>query len=95
MDTLVKFIVDAVVFERMARFNPEKDWEDKTYAEFILWNAKCFEELEEDCQQDILRICKSIGRQFIRLVDEEHCCEFTACSVYFNKNKQLCIVNPR
>jgi len=95
MDTLAKFIVDHSIFERIVRFNHEKVWNDTTYAEFILWNSKCFEELEEDYQQDVLRICKSIGRQFIRLVDEEHCCEFTACSVYFNKNKQLCIVNPR
>lgn len=95
MDTLANFIVDNSTFERMISYDDKNSWNDMTYADFILWNTKCFEELETDYQDDVLRICSSIKRKFIKLVDEENCCEMTACSIYFNKNKQLCIVNPR
>jgi hypothetical protein len=95
MDTLAEFIVDDSTFERMLLYDDRNEWNNMTYAGFILWNTKCFEELEADHRQDVLRICSSIKRQFIKLVDEENCCEMSACSIYFNKNKQLCIVNPR
>ena len=94
MEDIIKLIADDDTFERMKTFNGNP-WEEITYAEFILWNINCFREFDNDEKKDILQICKLISSKRIALVDEEHCQECTASAIYFNKNKKLCIVNPR
>lgn len=95
MDTITNMLIDTYTFERIQSLTEEPVWNNMTYAQFVTWNIKCFEELDTDEAECIVQFCKYIKLRKIKLVDEEHCSEITAKSIYFNTNKKLCIVNPR
>ena len=67
----------------------------KDYSEFIDWNIKCISELSEEKQNWLYELCIQINNNEIKLMDEESCAIFTACNIFFDKDKKLCIMNPR
>jgi len=92
---LVRSIVDNYTFERIKDLSDDLFYTDMTYDHFIAWNKKCIGEMDTDDLKCVIYFCKLIKNNSIHIVDEETCCEMQACSIYFNKNKKLCIVNPR
>ena len=67
----------------------------KDYSKFIDWNIKCISELSEEKQNWLYELCIQINNNEIKLMDEESCAIFTACNIFFDKDKKLCIMNPR
>ena len=93
MESISKCLVDDMMFDRMECYN--KEYKNTTFQEFHAWNMKCIATLSDDEFYWLGELCKRINQEKINLVDAEHCGEFTACCIYFNKNKTLCIMNPR
>ena len=55
----------------------------------------CISELSEEKQNWLYELCIQINNNEIKLMDEESCSIFTACNIFFDKDKKLCIMNPR
>jgi len=95
MDILLNTIIDEYTFKRIKDFSYDEFWNNMNYNDFIEWNKQCINEMYTDDLECIMHLCKLIKNVYIHLVDEESCYEIKASSIYFNKNKKLCIVNPR
>ena len=87
------FIIDEYSFDRMRDMNEDLDFSN--YKKFLEHNIQCINELPDDDKMWLHTLCKKLKSKMINLVDNEHCVEFGADSFYFNKNKKLCISNPR
>jgi len=89
-------IIDEYTFERMQNErNYDEESPSSTYEEFIEFNRMCVNELNVEDKAWLQSLCKRIQKQSISLMDEESCSKFTACSIYFDQEKNICIVNPR
>lgn len=89
---IIDNIIDESTFDRMRNFG-YTDFSD--YDNFHRFCVDCITDLSRSERIWLNVLCNKINDGMINLVDEESCVEFTACSFYFNKNKELCIVNPR
>jgi hypothetical protein len=90
------FVIDEYSFERFqANDTGTGFWKDMTYTQFLDWNMKCFDSLNETEQKWIIHLCQLIKKKKINLIDEEICCEQLAENVYFNEHKEICIMSPR
>jgi hypothetical protein len=88
-----KYIIGDYSLSRMNQLEEPQPYKD--YYEFIDWNIKCISELSEEKQNWLYELCIQINNNEINLMDEEVCVVFTACNIFFDKNKKLCIMNPR
>lgn len=96
MDSLIdKTIINEYTFERIKDFTDDYFWDNMTYDHFISWNKECFTLLNDSTKEWIIELCTKINKKEINLVDEETTSEMTACAIYFNGKRKLCIVNPR
>lgn len=95
MSSYYKCQISPSSFERFKHLNEGKFWSDKTYNDFVNWNNMCMNNRSRADQKWVVKLCDLILLDFIKVVDEEHCTEMTACSIYFNENGILCITNPR
>ena len=67
----------------------------KSYSIFLKWNIDCINELSDKDKEWITGLCKRIGDNQIKLMDEESCIPFEAFKIFFDEDKKICIVNPR
>ena len=88
-----KYIIGDYSLSRMNELDKPPLYKD--YSEFIDWNMKCISELSEEKQNWLYELCIQINNNEIKLMDEESCVKFTACNIFFDKDKKLCIMNPR
>jgi hypothetical protein len=88
-----KYIIGDYSLSRMDELDKPPLYKD--YSEFIDWNMKCISELSEEKQNWLYELCIQINNNEIKLMDEESCAIFTACNIFFDKDKKLCIMNPR
>lgn len=87
-----KYLADEDTFDRMKAYG---DYECNSFEEFQRWNEKCIADLNEDDRVWVTGLCKRIQKNKVRLMDEESCSVFTANCIYFDNDKNVCIVNPR
>ena len=67
----------------------------ETFEEFNTWNIMCLINMTEEELTWTMELCNRLKNKKIKLMDMECCSVFTAASIYFDSNKNLCIVNPR
>lgn len=87
-----KFLADEDTFDRMKAYG---DYECNSFEEFQRWNEKCIADLNEDDRVWVTGLCKRIEKKKLFMMDEEPCSVHRAYCFYFDKNKNVCIVNPR
>ena len=92
--SIEKFLIKEYTYERMV-CNGCDDLDDMSYEEFIQMNVDHIKTLSPEDYAWTLELCNRISKRSIQLMDEESCANFEADSIYFDKNKRLCIVNPR
>ena len=68
---------------------------DMEYTRFRIWNLECIAALNEEEYDWTAELCRRIREKKISLMDEESSCVFIAKNIYFDKNRNLCITNPR
>ena len=76
-------------FKRMCAYN--KAYIAMKYEDFINWNRMCFNLLLNPEFAWLQSLCKLVKANKISLIDMEHCGEFNACYIYFDKNKNITI----
>ena len=81
------YIINEYTFDRMNT--------NESYTTFLKWNINCINELSDKDIEWLNELCNRIGNKKIKLMDEESCVAFDAFKIYFDKNKKICIVNPR
>lgn len=87
------FLPSQCEYERMRDLN--EDYENMEYADFILWNLECLRTITVEDRVSLMWLCKKMRSNNINLVDMESCSSFTANGFYFDKESNLCIINPR
>lgn len=92
---ILSFLVAECEFERMKDMECRGIDDSMTYAEFHQWNTLCLSEQAPDYDPWLLRLCERMKDNQICLMDLESCCIFEASGFFFDKNKRLCIINPR
>ena len=65
------------------------------YTDYRLWNLECIAGLTDEDRVWTTELCRRIKDQKISLMDEETGVVYVAQNIYFDKNKNLCITNPR
>ena len=88
------YIVHECEYERMLDLECRDIDTLETYETFFSWNKACVEELSDEDVAWVLGLCKRIQKG-VSLMDLESCATFTAHAIFFNKDKRICIVNPR
>jgi hypothetical protein len=94
MESITECLMDESMYGRVQDFNDE--YVDTPFDEFEAWNMKCVNELSPKDLEWLNGLCDRInvgGR--IKMVDHEDCGVWTAICIYFDKNKNICIVHPR
>jgi hypothetical protein len=66
-----------------------------TYEEFLAHNERIIRELPSDDLAFLRRLCGIIKTSAMNLMDMESCVEFRADGIYYNREGELCIFNPR
>ena len=94
-DTILAFIVNVYDYERMIGMDCYSIDKTKTYSQFIEWNRKCIDELVDAERDFLLQLCNKINMKEISLMDLESCAVFKADKIYYDRRKNICIVNPR
>jgi hypothetical protein len=92
---ILSFLVEEFEFERMKELECRHIDHSMTYAEFHEWNTLCLSEQAPDYDPWLLRLCQLMKDNQICLMDLESCAVFEACAFFYDKNKRLCIINPR
>lgn len=95
---LSNYIVEKADFLRMqidVTGHPVPWFEDMDYDEFLQWNKECICELSNEDDAWLVGLCGRMKNQRIMLQDMESCVQFVADSFYFDRNKNIVIVNPR
>ena len=80
-------------FERMQDQN--KKYTSMSYDDFLKWNETCFAEASEADIIFIKDVHGRIKKKQIILLDMEFCSEYSACGIYFDNEKAICIYCPR
>jgi len=91
---LSHFLLDEDSFNRM-RDNGELYAADMEYSDYRIWNLECIAGLSDEEYNWTVELCRRISQKKIKLMDEECSAVFTAQNIYFDKNKNICITNPR
>jgi hypothetical protein len=93
METINKYFPAKADYERMQYCSVQ--FTNVPYAEFIEWNHKCLQKLSDSEVTWIEKLCQKISMMELGLVDLEHCNEWFATGIYFNKHSDICIFHPR
>lgn len=93
METIIKYFPAECEYERMQDCSVQ--FTDLPYTEFIEWNHKCLQKLSDSEVIWIEQLCEKISSKKVSLVDLEHCNEWRASGIYFNKHSRICIFHPR
>jgi hypothetical protein len=91
---IMSFVVDSYDFERMAG-SEDSGVSVSNYTDFLAWNTQCLMKLPPDELLWVQGLCERIKKNKIRLMDMEPCSAFVASGLFYDKKKNLCIVNPR
>ena len=91
---LSHFLLDEDDFMRM-RDNGNLYAIDMEYSDYRIWNLECIAALSDEEYNWTVELCRRISEKKISLMDEENSCVFKAENIYFDKNRNLCITNPR
>jgi hypothetical protein len=91
---IMSFVVDSYDFERMVD-SEYSGVSASNYTDFLAWNTQCLTELTADERLWVQSLCERIKKNKIRLMDMEPCSAFVASGLFYDKKKNLCIVNPR
>ena len=92
---IMSLIVDSHSYDRMQSSDCTGVDDTLSYAAFLEWNNKCIRELSDEDLNWLVGLTNYINKDKIRLMDLESCALFSACAIYFDQKKRLCIVNPR
>ena len=92
-NNILGYLVSEHDYERI-QYNKD-ELADETWESFLEWNTACVSALSAEDRTWLADLCVRMSRNMIKLVDLESCAEFQAFAFYYNKNKQLYIVNPR
>jgi len=93
--TIIAYVVPSNDYERMVAYECSAIDTTKSYAEFLDWNQRCLNAMTDADITWLMGLCTRLKRKTVRLMDMEPCSVFTADAIYFDKEKNLCIVNPR
>ena len=93
--TIMSYVVHDVEYERMQWENCKGVDKNAPYEEFLEWNMACINLLNNGERLWTIGLCNKLDTQSVGLMDLESCAIFTAHAIYFDKNRRLCIVNPR
>lgn len=66
-----------------------------TYDDFLEHNERIINNLPGDDLAFLRRLCGMIKTTRVNLMDMESCAEFQSSGIYYNKEGELCIFNPR
>ncbi len=91
-DKLFSYLPDEYTFERMKN---DEDPGFENYEEFYDYNKSIIINLSKKEKDWLIFMCNKMKKNVLKLVDEESCVEFYAYCFYYNKKKELCIMNPR
>ncbi len=92
----MKFMLDKDDYKRMIDLKIVHEIDKNlSYEQFIDWNFKCINELSDEDKSFLKILCNKINNKKIGQMDLESCVVFETCSIFFDKNKNLVIVNPR
>ena len=92
---MLSFIVEDYDYVRMVDSECSGIDITKSYEEFLEWNRLCISKLSPDDLTWLQGLCKRIQTSQLCQMDLESCSMFETSYFYFNKQKQLCFVNPR
>ena len=92
--SIENFLINEYTYQRMLD-NDNDDFNDMSYEDFYQMNLSHINALSPEDRAWTLELCKRISKGGIQLMDEESCARFGASNIYFDKNKRLCVVNPR
>jgi hypothetical protein len=92
--SIERFLIKEYTYQRMVD-NGHDDLNDMSYEDFYQMNIDHIKTLSPEDRAWTLELCNRISKRNIQLMDEESCANFEASYIYFDKNKRLCIVNPR
>lgn len=87
-----EYLVNDDTFKRRQDYG---DYECPSFEEFHAWNLQCIADLDMEDSAWLTGLCKRISKKALSIMDEESCSVFRAYGFYFDKNKNICIVNPR
>jgi hypothetical protein len=89
------FLPDDGAYERMKGYDCSAIDRSLPYNEFVRWNIECIRGLTDDDKEWVVGLCKRLKKNTIGLMDLESCAVFVGDCIYFDKNKNLVIANPR
>jgi hypothetical protein len=94
--SIENFLINEDTYQRMLDIgDDDDDFNEMSYEDFYQMNLSHINSLSPADRAWTLELCKRISKGSIQLMDEESCVNFEAGNIYFDKNKRLCIVNPR
>jgi len=79
-------------FERMIT---HQDNINGSYHDFLEHNERIMNNLPGDDLAFLRRLCGMIKTTTVNVMDMESCAEFKSSGIYYNKEGELCIFNPR
>ena len=95
IENIAKYIVESDSYARMQAYDCKSIDDSMAYAAFFNWNIKCLRELPNSELDWITTLCDRLKMGSLNLMDLESCAVFTAYQIYFNMDKEFCVVNPR
>ena len=93
--TIIAHVVPSYDYDRMVDSDCSGIDTTKSYAEFLDWNQTCLNAMTDADITWLMGLCTRLKGRTIKLMDMEPCSVFTADAIYFDKQANLCIVNPR
>lgn len=92
---IMTHIVEACYYERMVGESCRGIDLSMSYDDFFLYNKACLEELSYEDLNWVWGLCKRLNRRQIGMMDMEDCGIWEADAIFYDLNKNLCIVHPR
>lgn len=89
---LISNIIDESTFDKICHWG-YNEFDDYNY--FYNYCVSCINDMSNSEKIWLNVFCNKMNDGMINLVNIEDCIEYNACSFYFNKDRQLCIVHPR
>jgi hypothetical protein len=95
--TIMKCVISEYYFGRRQSYSDEckGDDESESYEEFLAWNRKCLDSMDKEEIDWLLGFCTRLNNGMVQTMDMECPSASTADTIYFDKNKNLVIANPR
>ena len=94
IDNIMAYITDSGSFARMKAFNTKAIQLFEDYNDFIWWNTRCLNEMTFEDQVWVWGFCKRLKEFNVTVVDLEDC-DRVVYSLFYDKNKKMCVVHIR